>query len=112
METLLEPHTTKVTMVSGQFGFQVDDSPILYRDAQNEAIGGYIGLGTHYHGTEIDNLIITALDKNGQPMKFADAKQGMAPSWNMTGYAGWDASESEEFVWDPEVFSGLPTANN
>lgn len=112
VETLLEPHTTKVTMVSGQFGFQVDDSPILYRDAQNEAIGGYIGLGTHYHGTEIDNLIITALDKNGQPMKFADAKQGMAPSWNMTGYAGWDASESEEFVWDPEVFSGLPTANN
>ncbi|MBQ6706890.1 MAG: hypothetical protein IJN07_05235 [Clostridia bacterium] len=112
VQTLLEPHTTKVTMVSGQFGFQVDDSPILYRDAQNEAIGGYIGLGTHYHGTEIDNLIITALDKNGQPMKFADAKQGMAPSWNMTGYAGWDASESEEFVWDPEVYSGVPTANN
>ncbi len=107
VETLFDAHTMKVTMVNGQFAYQLDNSPIIYRDAQNEAVGGYVGLATHYHGSPFDNLTITALDKNGQPMKIADAKQGMAPAWRESGYAGWDASDSDDFEWDPEVFTGI-----
>lgn len=93
-------HHFTCRMINGIFTYQIDESPKIYLISHPDAVGGFVGLATHRHGSTIDNFEITAMDESGDPMKIADAKQGMAPTYLETGYTGWDPED--DFEWSSD----------
>lgn len=104
------PHKMTITVVNGVMSIQVDDCIPYLVELEDAALGGYVGFAGMGNGETFSNLVLTALDEDGNVIPLDEAEQGFGngdvPSIHEV-FVGWKpSSDAWEFNWNKNyIFS-------
>ena len=96
-------HCLKIRVYDGTAYISVDGSQELVANMDFSAWGGCIGFAAHNAAVSYDNLTVTALDSDGNPIPFSQAQRGFSEKPSDESYTGWEPTEEDlNYGWSDE----------
>ncbi len=90
-------HHMVVEVVDGIMSIQVDNSMTYYLVLDNNAIGGYVGIGSYGNKSLFKNFQLTALNADGEEVPLDEAKTGFGAVDSYPEFFGWNTFKK---LWD------------